>query len=423
MHPNPDPIAKLKSQLAQLDTLIQEGVLKGDAAKAARDDLERQLLNQVMGAASPSAAPVSAAAMATAETPAVAPGEVPPRAPRRLVLGIAAFVLVFGAAGYSWLGNRAGWSVSPGESGAAAADASGGHSTQDAQIEAMVAKLAERLKDKPDDAEGWSMLGRSYTAQGKYADALAAYKKAYELRPKDAQAVADYADGLAVVNNRSLDGEPEKLILAAVQLDPSNIKALALAGTVAFNHSEFPKAVDYWERAVKAGEPGSEFARQLQGAIAEARQRAGMPATAVAPAAAANPASPFAAAPAPEAAPVAAAAGAEAITGRITLKAELKSQVGPDDTVFIFARPASGSKMPLAILRKKASELPLDFKLDDSLAMSPAARLSSASQVIVGARISKTGNAMPSPGDLQGLSAAVSVGSRDLRIEIGEAVR
>jgi cytochrome c-type biogenesis protein CcmH len=119
----------------------------------------------------------------------------------------------------------------------------------------------------------------------------------------------------------------------------------------------------------------------------------------------------------------AAAAGQEAITGRLTLKAGLKGQVGPDDTVFIFARAPSGSKMPLAILRKKVSDLPLDFKLDDSLAMSPAARLSSASQVVVGARISKTGNAMPSPGDFQVLSAPMATGARDVRIEIAEAVR
>jgi cytochrome c-type biogenesis protein CcmH len=117
------------------------------------------------------------------------------------------------------------------------------------------------------------------------------------------------------------------------------------------------------------------------------------------------------------------AAGQEAITGRLTLKAELKGKVGPDDTVFIFARAPTGSKMPLAILRKKVSDLPLDFKLDDSLAMSPASRLSSAQQVVVGARISKSGNAMPSPGDLQVLSAPMALGARDVRIEIAEAVR
>ncbi len=409
---NPEPIAKLKAQLAQIDALMAEGVLTGDDAKTARAALEAQVLAAVLR-------PVAAAAGGAAAAETAAPT---PRAPRKLVAGVAVFVLVFAAGGYAWLGNRDGWAVSPGEPGAAPAQE---HSTESAQIEAMITRLAERLKTKPDDAEGWSMLGRSYNSQGRYAEALTAYKRAYDLRPKDAQVLADYADGLAVANNRSLDGEPEKLILEAVKIDPQNVKALALAGTVSFNHADYKGAVDYWERAVKASDPAGDFAKQLQGALNEARQRGGMPPVAAAPGA--GPAdlfAPTAAQPAAEAAPApAGAAGKEAITGRLTLKAELKGQVGPDDTVFIFARAPTGSKMPLAILRKKVSDLPLDFKLDDSLAMSPASRLSSASQVVVGARISKTGNAMPSPGDLQVLSAPMALGAQGVRIEIAEAVR
>jgi cytochrome c-type biogenesis protein CcmH len=103
----------------------------------------------------------------------------------------------------------------------------------------------------------------------------------------------------------------------------------------------------------------------------------------------------------------------------VSIGAEFASKVAPEDTVFIYAQAPSGSRMPLAILRKKAAQLPLDFVLDDSLAMSPAARLSSADKVVISARISKSGNATPQPGDLQGKSAVVSVGARDVRIEIG----
>lgn len=409
MDPNPAMIDRLKAQIAQLDGLIAEGVLSGEAAKTTRDDLERQLLQAVL----------ASAPAATSDAIPAAPPRV--RAPRSLVTGIAAFVLVFGAAGYAWMGNKAGWDVGPGSPGSApVADAA----TEAAQIDALIQRLEERLKAQPDDAEGWAMLGRTYTAQSRFPEALAAYKRVLDLKPGDAQALADYADGLAVVNNRSLDGEPEKLILQAVKADPNNLKALALAGTVSFNRSDYRAAVDYWERAMKAGDPNGEFAKQLQGALNEARQRAGLPPAAPASAAA----GPFAAAtanPAPVAPGASAAVqpGAEAISGRVTLKDSLKGQVGPDDTVFIFARAPSGSKMPLAILRKKVSDLPLDFKLDDSLAMSPAARLSSASQVVVGARISKTGNAMPSPGDWQVLSAPVALGAQGVKVEIGEAVR
>jgi cytochrome c-type biogenesis protein CcmH len=257
------------------------------------------------------------------------------------------------------------------------------------------------------------MLGRSYTALNRPAEALAAYRKVVELRPKDAQALADLADSLAVANNRSLEGEPERLIQEAVRLDPRNVKALALAGTVAFNRSDFKAAADQWQRAVDASEPGSEFARQLQGAVDEARSRVGDGTAA--------PAAPAAAAATP-AAPAAAAAGA-VLAGRVTLSPSLRAKVAPGDTLFIFARASAGPKVPLAILRKTAGDLPVDFTLDDSLAMSPAAKLSSASQVVVGARISKSGNAMPQPGDLQAVSAPVAVGTKGISLEINDVVR
>ena len=385
-------IDELKRQLAQIDELAAQGVLGAGAAADARTKLERALVDAVV------------APPANAEAAAVPPLQRPSR---RLVAAVAAFVLVFGIAGYAWRGNFDGLRTGPGETVAAAeGDGEGQHGATAQQIETMVQRLVERLKAQPGDADGWSMLGRTYTALGRYPQALEAYRKVVELKPDDAQALADLADGIAVTNQRTLDGEPEKLIARAVQLDPKNVKALALAGTVAFNHDDFKGAAGYWQRAVDASEPNAEFRSQLQGALAEARQRAGM-----APLAAAAPA------------PASAAAGSGRISGRVTLAPALRDRVAPGDTVFVFARAVAGPKMPLAILRKQASELPIDFTLDDSMAMSPAARLSSVPQVVVGARISKSGNAMPQAGDLQGLSAPVTVGSSGLQIEIGETVR
>lgn len=398
----PATLDKLKAQLQQLDELIAEGTLKGPEAKARRDELERQVLAAVTGGASGAEAAAPAAE----------------RAPRGLLAGVAVFVLAFGLIGYAVKGNRDGWSVGPGETVASEGQGAA-HSTQAAQLEAMTQRLSERLKAAPDDAEGWSMLARSYTAQGKFADALPAYKRVVELRPNDAQALADYADGLAVSNNRTLEGEPEKLIAQALKIDPTNVKALSLAGTVSFNRNDFAAAAGLWERALKSADPASDFTRQLQAAVNEARQRAGMPPLVAADGAAAAPAAAPAAEPARPAAP---AAGAT-ITGRVTLGAAAKGQVGPDDTVFIFARAPTGSRMPLAILRKKVSELPLDFKLDDSLAMSPAAQLSGAAEVVVGARISKSGSAVPQPGDWQGLSAPMKPGATGVNLEINQPVK
>ena len=403
MSAKPAALDKLKAQLAQLDQLIAEGTLKSADAKARRDELERQVLAAITGG------PLAQAGAEPTE-----------RAPRGLLAGVAVFVLAFGLVGYAVKGNRDGWGVGPGEAVAAAEGEAAGHSTQAAQLEAMTQRLSERLKAAPDDAEGWSMLARSYTAQGKFAEALPAYKKVVELRPNDAQALADYADGLAVSNNRSLEGEPEKYIAQALKIDPTNVKALSLAGTVSFNKNDFIAAAGLWERALKGADPASDFTRQLQAAVNEARQSAGLPPLAAADGTAAPAARP-AAEPATPSATDAGAAGAT-ITGRVTVGAAAKAKASPDDTVFIFARAATGSRMPLAILRKKVSDLPLDFKLDDSLAMSPAARLSSSPQVVVGARISKSGNAMPSPGDLQVLSATVAVGTTGLKLEIGTRV-
>lgn len=393
-------LAELKAKLAHLDALIADGTLKGESAQKSRDDVERQIVAHVM--AQPAAElPVAAAA----EKPA--PEE---RAPRGLMLSVLTFVLAFGAVGYAVMGNHDGWSVGPGENVAASPDAAG-HSTQAAQIEAMVAKLQEKLKAKPDDVEGWVMLGRTYTAQGKFAEALPAFRKVTELKPDDAQAYADLADATAMVNNRTLEGEPEKLILKALQLDPGNVKALSLAGTVAFNKNDFKAAAGLWQRAVDKADPNGDFAKQLQGALAEARERAGMPA------------GPGAAAPAPAATAGAKPAGAAAplgasVSGRVALSAALKGKVNPDDMVFVFARAAGGSRMPLALLTRKVSDLPFEFSLDDSMAISEAAKLSGAPQLIIGARIGKA--VMPQPGDPEVLSVPVALGAQGLSLEIGK---
>jgi cytochrome c-type biogenesis protein CcmH len=293
-----------------------------------------------------------------------------------LLAGLAAFVLLFTAAGYAWLGNVAGLGVGP-------------------QLEGMVERLALRLRQQPGDAEGWAMLGRSYAVLGRFPEAMAAYRQLIALRPRDAQAHADYADVLASAHGGELLGEPQRLIEQALALDPDNLKALALAGSAALRRGDMAAARGHWERALSLAEPGSELALEFQAMIASTRSGQ------------------------------AAAALAE-IRGRVTLAPALNARAAPDDTLFVFARAAQGTPMPLAILRKKVRDLPLEFSLDDSLAMSPALRLSGLSgtaQVIVGARISRSGQALPQPGDLQVLSAPLAVGTRGVELQIGEVLR
>lgn len=377
-------IEELKRQIRQLDELAAAGTLPAEQAAASRGKLEQELLSLVMqsGDASRVAVPGAAA-----------------RPSRRLLGGSLAFVLVLAAAGYAVYGTPTAWRGVP----AAKSEGEAGHASGAGQIEAMVGQLEQRLKDKPDDAEGWSMLGRSYSALGRYADSVSAFKRVTTMRPQDAQAYADLADATAMAAGRTLAGEPAALIAKALELDPRNLKALALAGTIAFDAGDYAKAATLWEAAIASSEPGSELARNLQGGVAEARARAGQPAASAA-------------------APTAAAANAS-VAGEVRLGAALKGRVAPEDTVFVFARAVEGPRAPLAILRKQVKDLPITFTLDDSMAMSPATRLSGAKQVIVGARISKSGNAMPQPGDLQGFSQPVAVGATGLAIEIAEEVK
>lgn len=391
-------IEQLKSQLLQLSELARTGALSDAAYQEARTRLERQLLDAVL------ASPVSV------ETDSATPSAS--IIPSKLKVGLAAFVLAFGAAGYAWLGHPEGWKVGPAPDAMAvspqvaapssegATPASAPHALGMDQIAAMTESLANKLKTNPNNPEGWSMLGRSYAVMGKWDEAISAYKKVIEQRADDAQVYADLADALAVKQGRSLEGEPSKMVEKALSLDAGNFKALSLAGTIAFDKSDYKLAAQHWEKALKtAPADNPDLARQIKASMDDARERAGLKPLEVAP------------------------VGGAQVSGRVTLSERIASQASLDDTVFIFAKPAQGGKMPLAILRKQVRDLPYTFTLTDDMAMSPQARLSGVSDVLVGARISKSGQAMPQPGDLQGVSLPVKVGAKGLEIEIAEVLK
>ncbi len=196
-----------------------------------------------------------------------------------------------------------------------------------------------------------------------------------------------------------------------------------MAGTEAFDRQDYKGAVGLWEKLAASLPEDAPFRQQLAGSINEARSRAGMPAATVAaaPPPVAKPAAPAAGAK-PSGDAVAAAAGGR-VGGTVTLSAELRAKVAPEDSVIIFARPAEGSRMPLALTRVQAKDLPKKFSLDDSMAMSPDAKLSKFDEVIIGARVSKSGSPMPQKGDLEGLSKPVKVGRGDVAVTIDTELR
>ena len=279
------------------------------------------------------------------------------------------------------------------------------------QIEAMVEKLATRMKERPDDPAGWRLLARAYTAMGRYADAVAAFVEAAKRSPEDASLLADWADALAM-QKQSLQGEPSQLVERALALDPNHPKALSLAATAALDRKDYDGAIVHWRRLKMQFPPDSAEVKEVDAMIAEAdAAKRGAPAAA-------------AAAPADGAAKREASTTLDdtAITGRVSVDASLRDRAAASDTVFIFARAVDGPRMPLAVVRTTASALPYAFRLDDSMAMSPAARLSTAGEVIVEARVAKTGSATPASGDLRGASAPVKPGTRDVLIVINNVV-
>jgi cytochrome c-type biogenesis protein CcmH len=334
----------------------------------------------------------------------------------RLVAVLSLAVLALAVAGYSQTGAPSlAWSGAA--SAEAAASAAGGQIGVQ-QIQAMVDQLAARLAKDPSDAKGWVMLARSYTVLGRFDEALPAYAHAVELVPGNAQILSDYADTIAATKGTANNPQSIALIDRALAADPQHPKALALAGTVAFERGDYAKAIADWQKIVEQLPPGNEFAERIQASIADARERASATGAAI-------PAPPAASAVAmartANAGTGGAATKATSVSGVVTLDPALAAQASPGDALFVFARPAGG-RMPLAVLRKTVRDLPLSFTLDDSMAMAPGATLSSAAEVTIGARISKAGTAIAQPGDLAGEIGGVKPGATNVAVRIGSVV-
>lgn len=281
------------------------------------------------------------------------------------------------------------------------------HAVSPEQMESLVERLAARMQQTPDDAEGWMLLGRSLSVLGQYDRAAQAYARAARLSPKDAGLLADYADTLAMAHGRKLEGEPFAIVKRALEIDPEHIKALALAGAAEFERRNYAAAIGYWERVVKVAPPQSEFARSVAESIAEARTLAGAP---------------LAQQEAPSVKGKQTLTGNQSLQGVVSIEPALAAKLSPSDTVFVLARPVSGSRMPLAVARTTVAALPYRFTLDDSMAMAPGATISSHQKVVVAARVSRSGTAIPQKGDIEGTSAPVAPGATGVKVVISKIV-
>jgi cytochrome c-type biogenesis protein CcmH len=276
------------------------------------------------------------------------------------------------------------------------------------KLAAMATALTRRLQDEPTSMEGWVMLGRVQRARGLFAESAEALRKALELSRDDDLSI-ERAEVLAQVNGGVFAGEPWAIIQRVLSANPQHLNALFLAGSASYAEMNFRTALRFWERAREVVKEDSPDAPELDRAIAEARDKLGLP-----------PIPPRAAAAAPA---KAAAISAVSVSGRVSLVNELKSQVAPTDTVFVYATAVNGSRMPVAIVRTTADKLPYDFVLDDSTAMNPSVKLSDMAEVTVRVRISKSGQAMAQPGDLGVSLTPVKPGSKGLNLMVREALQ
>jgi len=368
-----------RDQLAELERDLASGVLSQADYGSARDELERRVLEDVV---------IDEAAPA---------GNTPRRLPRT-ALALAVTLPLAAAVLYVVLGTPAALDPAARE----------GQQASAAEIEKMVDALAAKLEKDPGNLEGWAMLGRSYMVTGRFADAAKAFDKAGAAMEASSEMMLQVAELSAELNQGRVEGRGRELLQRVLKAEPQNPQALVLAGTDAFFRSNFADAVRHWEAVLAMLPPGSPDAQNLAAGIEKAKSQLGAGKASASPNT-----SPKAGAE---------AAAGKTVSGRVDLAPALKAKTAPDDVVFIFARAAEGPRMPLAVVRTRVADLPREFTLDDSMALSPEFKLSSAGSLRIEARVSRSGDATAKPGDLRGESGPVQPGARKLSIVIDKVV-
>ncbi|SDI52163.1 cytochrome c-type biogenesis protein CcmH [Pseudomonas flavescens] len=236
----------------------------------------------------------------------------------------------------------------------------------------MTARLEQAVQGNPESAEGWYFLGRSYMVQERPADAARAFEQAVAVAGREPELLGQWAQALYFAGDKRWSAQLDRLTAEALQADPQEVTSLGLLGIAAFEEQRFQDAIGYWERLVAVLPEGDPSRQAIAGGIARARQE-------IDPQAGAG-----AAAQTPQ---------ISKLQVRVELADALRDKVQPGDTVFVFARAASGPPMPLAVKRLSVADLPAQVSLSDSDAMMPQLKLSAFDQVQLVARISRAGDA------------------------------
>ena len=292
---------------------------------------------------------------------------------RWLALPIAIFVPLLALAIYSVKGDLRAFDTST-------VTAAGTPKTA-ADINAMVEKLAQKMAQNPQDPQGWIMLARSYKVLKRYPDAVSALRKARALLGDEPQTLLQLADVIAMQNGGSLLGEPTELVANALALDANNDMGLWLYGLANAEEGKFGEAIDNWKKLQTHYKTNDADYTEVQKLIDQAKEALGEKVESAKD----------------ERTP--SSSSGKSLHLAVALDDKFKSAVSAEDYVFIYAQPAQGGKMPLAVVKKQVKDLPIDITLDDSMAMMPNMTISSVANVQVTARVSKSGNASPQSGE------------------------
>jgi cytochrome c-type biogenesis protein CcmH len=276
-------------------------------------------------------------------------------------------------------------------------------------IDELLPALEEKLKANPNDVQGWTLLGNSYLSIGNYDKAIPALARANELQPGDTELLTKLAEATALARGGDLSGEPTEYLRQALQANPANPQAIwliAVANQQIGKHNEALAQLDTLRQIVG---DNPEALSSIDSLVARSREALAVTggenntdtetssATTTSSEAAAN------------------------IKVTVTASEAALAASDPEHTVFIFARASQGPPMPLAVARVQVKDLPVTVELNDSMAMMPAMKLSQFPNVLVGARISKTGNAIAEAGDWFAEQDDVSVAdTADLSLTISQ---
>ena len=378
--PDEDNARIYREELQELQDAVQSGAIVPADFERARQDLSIRVVQDI-----PETAEAAASASAGSNQRAVVSAVV-----------LALFFPLLGAFVYLTLGDPM----------AVAEPSLAAHAGNDGapDFAAMAEELKTKLQANPKDTQSWVLLGRAHRNQNQYDAAIDAYNHAVALDADDRLAI-ERVEVIAAKNGGQFAGEPWDVIRKILAKNPQHANALLLAGSASFSEGQFKQALAYWSTLRSQLADGSQEAIAVDNALRAAAEKAGVELVSK------------------DKKPDSLANAATSISGRVTIADSIKAKTEPTDVVFIYAQAEQGSPMPLAIMRTTVQALPVDFNLDDSMAMRPDAKLSGQSHVTVKARISKSGQAIPQPGDLIGTLPHVAVGAKQVKLTISEVVK